>query len=405
MVFDTDHYGAVGVARSLGRLGIPVYFIDSNPKTFSFYSRYCKQGFNYNKEIGYSEATVEFLINIGKSIGRNSILIYTTDEAANLCADYFSVLKKYYTYHKLSPTLMKSIASKKGMYYLAKDCGIPTAETKFPESRQDVEEFLKTTSFPIMLKGIDGRASLIRAGRKMFITKTKEELLGLYDKFETPSDPNYMLQEYIPGNEESIWMYNGYFNAKSESLFGVTGKKIRQSPVYTGSTSLGICLKNKIVEETTKKLAKKIGYKGIIDIGYRFDKRDNEYKVLDINPRIGQTFRLFAATNGIDVARAAYFDLTNQPVPSSTVYEGRKWIVEDKDLISSIRYMHDKKLNIRQWLGSFRGIQESAWFAKDDPLPFLLMCKQFLGRSTEHLLRLSSNESNQPFWDHFGSTP
>ena len=57
---------------------------------------------------------------------------------------------------------------------------------------------------------------------------------------------------------------------------------------------------------------KAIGYQGILDIGYRYDRRDGQYKVLDVNPRIGCTFRLFAATNGMDVARALYLDMTGQ---------------------------------------------------------------------------------------------
>ena len=405
VLLDTDHYGAIGIARSLGRLSIPVYCVDSNPKTISFHSRYCKGGFNYNGKINYSEMMVHYLLEVAKKIGKPSVLIPTTDDAALLSAEYFDSLKKCYIYHQVSPKIIKSVANKKEMYFLAKSVGIPTAETNFPQSRKDVEEFLETASFPIMLKAIDGRALLATAGHKMFITNTKEEILSLYEKFETPSHPNFMLQEFIPGKEDSVWMFNGYFNANSECLFGATGKKIRQSPVYTGSTSLGICLKNRIVQELTKKLIKEIGYKGIVDIGYRYDNRDGKYKVLDINPRIGQTFRLFVGTQGLDVARSLYFDLTNQIVPSNAIFEGRKWIVEDKDLISSIRYMHDKKLKVLKWLESFRGIQESAWFATDDPLPFLLMCQQFLARSVEHLLRLSSNKNNQPFWDHFGTTP
>jgi D-aspartate ligase len=404
VILDTDHYGAIGIARTLGRLGIPIHFFDSNPKSISFHSRFCKSAFNYRKNQD-SKLTVRLLLQAAKIIGEKSILITTTDESALLLAEHFSELKKNFIYHQLSPTLVKALTSKREMFYLAKNYGIPTAETYFPKSREDVKQFLKKSSFPIMLKAIDGKASLLKTGHKMFLAKTEQELLNLYDRYETPYNANYMLQEYIPGGEDSIWMFNGYFNSKSECLFGVTGKKIRQSPVYTGATSLGICLRNNIIQKMTEDLAKKVGYKGIIDIGYRYDERDGKYKVLDINPRIGQTFRLFVAATKMDVARAAYLDLTGQKVPSSIVFEGRKWIVEDKDLISSLRYIHDKNLTVRNWMASFRGVQESAWFALDDPVPFFLMCKQFIVRSTEHLLKLSANENNQPFWDHFGTTP
>ena len=47
---------------------------------------------------------------------------------------------------------------------------------------------------------------------------------------------------------------------------------------------------------TTCDFMQAIGYHGILDIGYRRDQRDGSYKVLDVNPRIGCTFRLFAAS-------------------------------------------------------------------------------------------------------------
>jgi len=89
-------------------------------------------------------------------------------------------------------------------------------------------------------------------------------------------------------------MFNGYFNDRSECLVAFA-RKFARTRFYRGVTSLGICLKNDIVEETTKKFMKAIGYKGILDIGYRYDARDGKYKLLDVNPRIGATFRLFVA--------------------------------------------------------------------------------------------------------------
>jgi hypothetical protein len=118
---------------------------------------------------------------------------------------------------------------------------------------------------------------------------------------------------------------------------------------------------------------KAIGYQGILDIGYRYDRRDGQYKVLDVNPRIGCTFRLFTATNGMDVARALYLDMTGQPVAPAQAAEGRKWIVEDFDLFSALRSMRHRTLKLNEWVRTLRGIQEAACFALDDPLPFLLM--------------------------------
>lgn len=310
----------------------------------------------------------------------------TTDGSTTMLADHAKALSESYIFPNLSPQLVRALTSKKEMYFLAKKNDVPTAETSFPQSREDVEKYLEDAAFPIMLKGIYGSALQLRTDRKMFITRTKRELLDLYDRYENPSNPNFMLQEYIPGGDDSVWMFNGYFNERSECLFAITGRKIRQAPPYTGLTSLGICLKNDAVVETTKHFMKSVDYKGILDIGYRYDKRDGKYKVLDINPRIGCTFRLFVADNGLDVARAQYLDLTGQNVPPARMIEGRKWFVEDADLISSIRYYRDKKLALRQWAKSFRGIQEAAWFACDDPLPFFFMLASYPRSIISHMI-------------------
>ena len=121
--------------------------------------------------------------------------------------------------------------------------------------------------------------------------------------------------------------------------------------------------------------------------------RDGKYKVLDINPRIGSTFRLFVGNNGLDVARAQYLDLTGQSVPLSESVEGRKWFVEDRDFVSSFRYHYEKSLTFKQWLMSFRGVQESAWFACDDLSPFLMMC----ARSSRKMLSKTDNNALNPY--------
>jgi predicted ATP-grasp superfamily ATP-dependent carboligase len=234
-----------------------------------------------------------------------------------------------------------------------------------------------------MLKGIYGNRLQARTRSKMVLVQSTPELLAEYRRMEDPDNPNLMLQEYIPGGADSVWMFNGYFANDSECLAAFTGKKIRQSPPLTGATTLGICLRNQTVEDITRDFMRKIGYRGIVDMGYRYDQRDGQYKLLDVNPRVGSTFRLFVDSNGMDVVRALYLDLTGQPVKRGAVREGRKWIVEQSDLLSSLRYGRLGKLTPSQWVGSLDGIEEGAWFARDDPLPLAAMCLAYLGSASD----------------------
>lgn len=394
LVFKSYHHGSLGVARSLGRLGVSVYGIDSNRRALGLHSGYFQDRFIWNVDDTPIEKTVQFLMEVNKRVGKRCILMPTYNEGAVTISDYADILGNGYIFPTLQPQLARKLTNKREMYFLTKKLGIPTALSYFPQSISDLEKYLEFAVFPIILKGICGKATEMRCGTKMFIANTKKELVDLYNRYEDPSNPIFMVQEYIPGGEDSVWMFNGYFNSRSECLFEATGRKIRQTPPYTGMTSLGICLRNNIVAETTKRFMSAIGYKGILDIGYRFDKRDGKYKVLDVNPRIGCTFRLFVDDNGMDVARAQYLDLTGQNVPTSHIIEGRKWLVEDADFFSSMQYHRDKNLTIRQWAKSFQGVKETAWFSSDDLFPFLAMCGGSLSNIVHKTRKIMSSGSS-----------
>jgi len=193
--------------------------------------------------------------------------------------------------------------------------------------------------------------------------------MDLYDAHEDWFRPNFILQEFIPGKAEACWMFNGHFDRDSECTIEFTGRKIRQYPADGGLTSLGECRWNQTISTVTREFVKACGYRGVIDIDYRYDERDGQYKVLDINPRIGATFRLFVGANGMDVVRAMYLDITGQAVEPSPAMEGRRWLVEDCDLVSGLQSFGDGKLKLRDWMKSYRGVQETGIFAMDDPLP------------------------------------
>lgn len=370
VILRTGHHGGLGIVRSLGRLGIPVYCVDADRWESGFASRYCRGRFPLNTDSYPTAEAVSRLLDIGETVGGRPILIPTTDQGVLWMAENAEPLKQCYIFPPQNPSLVRMLIDKGRMQVLARRFGLPTARALVPGSKEDIEEFIETADFPIMAKAIDADRLRRLAGGTKFVVRTPSELSALYAKADDGKEPNLLIQEFIPGED---WMFDGYFDGNSECVFGATGKKIRRFPVDTGITSLGVCLHNEDVMQLTARFMKAIGYHGILDIGFRYDRRDGNYKVLDVNPRIGCTFRLFTATNGMDVARILYLQLTGQPAPPSHVDEGRKWMVEDLDLFSSLRLWKERRLKLKDWLTSLRGIQETACFAWDDPLPFLTL--------------------------------
>lgn len=369
------HHGVLGIARSAGRLGVPVHRLGREQRAPAAASRYIS-GWQVIPEAATDDEILEILRELSQEIGRG-ILVPADDSGSVFVDEHIDALEPHFLLPRQPVGLARALSSKQGMYELCQQHGVPTPLSMFPQSETDVLEHAESASFPIVIKCINAGDAPSSAPR-VLIAENREKLLEGFRQMDTPGASNVMLQEYIPGTPETVWMFNGYFDERSECKVGFTGKKIRQSPPYTGATTLGECLPNPTVHDTTVRFMQDIGYRGILDIGYRFDDRDGRYKLLDVNPRIGGTFRLFVGENGVDVLRALHLDLTGQEVPSTISPDGRRWLVEPLDVSSTVVYRRRGDITLGAWARSFRGVREAAWFARDDLRPFLALWARLL---------------------------
>jgi predicted ATP-grasp superfamily ATP-dependent carboligase len=164
-----------------------------------------------------------------------------------------------------------------------------------------------------------------------------------------------------------------------------TGRKLRGYPPDAGSTAVGLSLDNAALRRASEKLLKAVAYSGIIDMDWRMDERDGQYKIVDCNPRVGQNFRIFENSAGIDVVRAQHLDLSGRRIDNAAHVEGRLFTVESFYALALLRRMprgvskQDAGMHLPP-----KG-EEVAWWSSDDPVPFLVMTvRQFV-----RLLRLA----------------
>jgi D-aspartate ligase len=378
------HHVGLGIVRSLGSLGVETHAVEGDRYSPALASKYCRRKYIFDLHRAPIDESVAFMMRVGTEIGQRSVLIPTSDAAVTFVADHAKVLSKWYIFPDRKPSLIHQLCDKRGMYRLARQCGVATPESSFPSTRKEVEEFCRTAMFPVLLKPIVNEVPAFQPGMKkwrMMLVHTRDDLLHHYDAFDTASAPNVMLQEYIPGGDEMTWTFNGYFDRNGDCVTGFTGRKLRNFPAYFGQASLALCEDNEDVRDITIGFMKAIGYRGPLDIGYRYDVRDGRYKVNDVNPRIGAMFRLFVADNGIDVVRAMYRDLTDQPVGPAPNPHGRKWLVEDVDCLASFRYLRDRRLTLGEWYGSLRGVTERTLLRADDPKPLFAACMMDIKRA------------------------
>ncbi len=398
------HHGGLGVIRSLGRIGVPVYGVHEGPWAPAASSRYLHGRCFWQPSPDDVERVQAGLKKLAARIGQRAVLVPTDDAGAIFLAEHGDELRQWFLFPDPPRDLPRRVAGKYSLYQLCRETGVPSVKAAVPQSPEEAREFAAEAGFPLIGKlttpWTSGRGRL----RSTSILADARELDEAYGACAA-AGAGLMLQEFIPGGPGHDWFFHGYCDGDSACRPAFTGVKERSYPAHAGLTSLGRSTSNpRLRDEITQMLAR-LGYRGIMDLDLRWDPRDDQYKLLDFNPRIGAQFRLFEDAAGIDVVTACYLDLTGQPVPESAPVTGRGFMVENYDPISALSYWRAGELGLKSWLASLRTVDEMAWFARDDLRPFGLMCLRMgwrmatrplglpQGRASSHQLRYSGGRA------------
>jgi predicted ATP-grasp superfamily ATP-dependent carboligase len=380
VVIDQGGHGTVAIARTLGRLGVRVYLVAqeglANP---GWWSRYWANRIRWDFSRS-EEESVSFMLDVGATIradhGTPAILLTLADWIAIFIERNSDALREQFVFPQPERPVIRALLNKWEMHLLAKAHDIPTPAAACPASFDEIDEFLARTDFPIVMKAAERYVPDPPPTKLIHSRQQLMDEVGHRDAGRAPL--NILLQEYIPGDVETVWMCNGYFGADPDRAVTFTGKKLRQLSA-SGIASLAICLPNETVDAQTRRFMRGTGYRGCVGIGWRYDDRDGLYKVLDVNARVSGVFRLFEGTNQMDVARVCYLDLTGQEVPVTALRPRRKWMLED-DFRVAATSVRGGQLTMAEWVRSIRGVREWHWLAVDDPLPFLARLRDSLRR-------------------------
>ncbi len=380
------HHGGVGAIRSLGRLGVPVHAVLEDRFTPAAASRYLTGGFVWpTTGLEPPGRLVERLLDIGRRIGRPAVLLPTDEEAAVLVAEHAAQLAGRFLLPRVDPALPRRLASKQGLHELCLMHGVPTPQAVFPESYADIAAFAETARFPVVAKNREAferrRAPVVPGTTRI---RGPRELLALARGWG--ERPGVILQEYLPREQAEDWIVHAYADADHVPRALFTGVKVRSWPPHAGMTACAYTVPNPELAELATAFVKQVGFSGIADLDWRYDRRDGRYKLLDFNPRMGAQFRLFETAAGVDVVRAQHLDLTGRDVPCAAQVDGRRFVVEPIDLPALLAYRRSGYTTPHAPRRA--AATELAWFARDDPGPFLTMTARFVRPGAAHLLRM-----------------
>ena len=382
------NHAGLGIVRSLGRVGVPVYSSHNERFNPIMASRYLAGSFIWRPNRLDDRQMLSGMLGIARNLGRRSVLIPTDDLSALFIARHAETLAPHFLFPRQAPDVIRSVMNKGTLYERCLELGIPAPRGTLAASPNDLRRYAGSGPFPVVVKVCDPLAIVSdQTLPSTSIAWTPGDLSRISELAEAHPVGTLLLQEYIPSQFAEDWFLHAYSDERSECRVAFTGRKLRSWPPHAGMTTLGVPRVNETLLRLSEKLIASVGYRGLLDQCWRLDLRDGQYKLLDFNPRLGAQFTVSVNTAGIDVVRAAHLDLTGRAVPSSPQVEGGTLWIEDFDVLSLLQSRGAGELTFRSWLSSLRGVETFGYWAADDPLPFTAMCARRLGRALERPVR------------------
>ncbi|WP_367319366.1 ATP-grasp domain-containing protein [Streptomyces sp. HUAS ZL42] len=380
-----QHHGGLGVARTLGRLGVPVHAIVEDRFTPLALSRHVTRRIVW-PTTGREEPArlTESLLSIGRAIGERCVPVPTDDEAAILLAEHAELLSECFLLPLTPVGLPRLLAGKASLHRLCVEAGVPSPRSRAPTDRDEMVDAGRELGYPLVLKNLEPFSRLRVPAVSGSTTRVRDER-ELLDRFPRGAPPPVLMQEYIPRQHAEDWITHLYCGPGGVPKVLFTGRKLRSWPPYAGVTTRAVALRNPGLARLAEHLCRRTGYSGVADLDWRYDRRDGRYKLVDFNPRTGAQFRLFENVHHVDVVRALYLDLTGREVPVGPQVEGRVFVVGQLDLPSVVASLRVEG-RLPPDLLSERAT-ERAWLCRDDPLPAAVEALRFGGLVTRRLAR------------------
>jgi predicted ATP-grasp superfamily ATP-dependent carboligase len=207
-------------------------------------------------------------------------------------------------------------------------------------------------------------------GRKAICISSNEELRAEYASIAR-ADKRALLQEMVPGGDESLVVAACYLDRHSNRVAGFNIRKLVQVPEGFGTGCIVQATACPELMERTERLLRAMRFTGIAEVEYKWDAAKREYLLIEINPRPWDQHRL-GKPCGVDLVHIAYREHAGLAIPAIRLRKSeRKWIAEDTFITTALRLLWRRDSRLASLFRHARGKRMYAIWSANDPLPFM----------------------------------
>ena len=374
------YVNSLGVVRDLAKAGKYSIVLHHNRFGIAGKSRYASEVICPDPWIDPS-GLIEFLLELGKRLVGKGVLLVTDDKYLEVVSSASDELAPYY--HCTFPDFEKlgKMLDKNRQYLEASQLKIPVPETRLFKTGISKAN-LRELRLPFLIKGLEGKEFARVVGKQVVKIQSFEDLEKF---FQIGEKIPVIVQEEIPGPDENLVTFGSFINSSGEVIAEFTGRKLLQFPPRFGTCLIGESVEIPEIREYGKKLLKAFEFHGISQVEFKYDPRDHQYKLIEINGRYWKWHSL-SAESGVNLSALAYKDIIGDP--SLNAGDGiqtfeKRWIV----WIELLRYLlFTQSDSLLEKIKNLRYVKfplSSALFTWSDPYPFFFYLKYMLRKISQ----------------------
>jgi D-aspartate ligase len=364
-----EHCRGLGLVRSLGRRGIPVWTLEPEGERLASTSRYSRRSFPWPN--GEEAEQLDYLYALAARHQLAGWAIFpTNDETTALFARHHDELATRFRMTVPPWDVLAKAYDKRLTYQLALDTGLDIPRTFYARSLDELAGF--PCQFPVVLKPAFKRDVNRFTHDKAWRADDRETLLARYgEACALVGADVVMIQELVPGGGDTQFSH-GALCVDGRTLASVTARRMRQYPVEFGhSSSFVETVSEPAVEEAATRLLREMRYTGLAEVEFKYDRRDGRHKLLDVNPRVW-TWHALCGAAGVDFPYLLWRSIHGEPVAEVRGRPGVRWVRMSTDVAAAVSEMSRGHLSIREYARSLTPPVQFSTLAADDPAPGLL---------------------------------
>ena len=323
---------------------------------FPLYSKYCSKKIIFKTKAD-NEARIAELLELVKNNQFDVFLPVLSENALLVLAKHRNEFEKYTRLLLPSFEQLSTLNNKASVAMLLSELGCPRPVTYFIGPELTLESIIKKATFPLVIKPFRGEGA-----NGISVVNDPGELEATYNTTEKTFGPT-LIQEFIPGEKHTA-VY--LLNKDSEVRRFFVHKAIREYPITGGPTCFLKSVKYEPVFEYGLKLLQRCGFTGLASMEFIVDSRDNNPKIIDVNPRFYGPLQC-AISAGADFPYAVFSMALNGDIEKDLDYREnitcRHLLFDDtKHMISVLKGIKTPKYK----LGKVATVLNYLNFFKDD---------------------------------------